>query len=100
VYDPSKPFTTAERLTSGALAGMAATTITHPLDVIRLRLNVERELKGAFDATSSILREGGPRALFKGYVPTLLSLSPFIAINFACFDTLKVRVDRLCPPGG
>ena len=44
------------------------------------------------DSFRSILREGGPRALFKGYVPTVLSLSPFIAINFASFDTLKTKV--------
>lgn len=135
-----RPFGTAHRLSAGALAGqphisfdllgthshtllisfsslcsaIAATTITHPLDVIRLRLNVERELKGerksalrsfflsvhfsfcslqgGVDALQSILKDGGARALFKGYVPTLLSVSPFIAINFACFDTLKSLV--------
>lgn len=86
------PLNTVERLICGAMAGMTATTVTHPLDVIRLRLNVDRTLNGAWDATSQLLREGGGRALFKGYVPTLLSLSPFIAINFAAFDTLKSMV--------
>ena len=27
--------------------------------------------------------------MFKGYVPTVLSLAPFIGMNFAVFDTLK-----------
>lgn len=84
---------TIQRLTSGACAGMAATTVTHPLDVIRLRLSVEPQLKNAFDATRSIWGEGGMRAMYKGYVPTLLSLSPFIAINFASFDFLKRTVN-------
>mmetsp|Transcript_29048 Transcript_29048/g.57024 ORF Transcript_29048/g.57024 Transcript_29048/m.57024 type:complete len:395 (-) Transcript_29048:151-1335(-) len=78
-----------QRLCSGAMAGMAATTVTHPLDVIRLRLSVEKELKSAFDAGRQIMLEGGVRSFYKGYVPTLLSLSPFIAINFAAFDWLK-----------
>lgn len=29
------------------------------------------------------------RTFYKGYVPAMLSLSPFIAINFATMDTLK-----------
>lgn len=35
------PLTNIERLSAGALAGMTATTLTHPLDVIRLRLSVQ-----------------------------------------------------------
>lgn len=88
----SKTLTVPQRLTAGAVAGTVATTITHPLDLIRLRLNVQPELKGAFDAFNSILIEGGPMALFKGYTPTVLSLAPFIAINFAVFDIMKEAV--------
>ena len=81
--------TTVERLQAGALAGMTATTLTHPMDVIRLRLSIHRELHGVGDAFRHVWHEGGIRSLFKGYVPTMLSVSPFIAINFATFDILK-----------
>ena len=37
----------------------------------------------------SMLKEGGPMTFYKGYVPTVLSLTPFIAINFATFDYMK-----------
>jgi len=57
--------------------------------VIRLRLSVQSDLKGVVDSTISVWQEGGVRALFKGYSPTILSLAPFIAINFAAYDTLK-----------
>jgi len=87
-----KKQTTIQRLTAGALAGMTATTLTHPLDVIRLRLAVSKELRGASDAFKSIISERGLISLFKGYTPTLLSLAPFIGINFATFDTLKTWV--------
>ena len=83
---------THERLLAGALAGTTATTFTHPLDVIRLRLNVQPELKGAMDALRSVLAENGIRTLFKGYIPTVVSLSPFIAINFTSFDILKKTI--------
>ena len=81
--------TIVQRLACGGLAGATATTFTHPLDVIRLRLSVNKDLVGIRGALQDILMENGLRSLYKGYVPTLLSLSPFIAINFAAFDTLK-----------
>jgi solute carrier family 25 phosphate transporter 23/24/25/41 len=41
------------------------------------------------DAFRSVQAENGILAFYKGYTPAMLSLSPFIAINFASFDTLK-----------
>ena len=55
IGDKQRELNQAERLCAGALAGMTATTITHPLDVIRLRLSVQPELKNAKDACRSIL---------------------------------------------
>ena len=89
--DQPRRLTTRERLEAGALAGMTATTVTHPMDVVRLRLSVDKSLKGSRDALREVWLEGGVRALFKGFVPTMLSVSPFIALNFASFDLLKQR---------
>jgi solute carrier family 25 phosphate transporter 23/24/25/41 len=50
--------TIMQRLTYGALAGMAASFVTHPLDVIRLRLAVEPELRGVMHAFFSLWKEG------------------------------------------
>ena len=47
-----------QRLTYGAFAGMAASFVTHPLDVIRLRLAVEPELRGVTHAFFSLWKEG------------------------------------------
>ena len=74
-----------------------ATSITYPLDTVRLRLSVQPELGGFADAVSSVWREGGPRTFYKGYKATLLSLCPFIAINFATFDQLKHIVHSRSP---
>jgi len=94
-----KKQSTVERLCAGALAAITATSLTHPLDVIRLRLAVTPELKGFGDGFRQIVSENGLRSLFKGYTPTVISLAPFIAINFATFDTLKTWVypDRRKP---
>lgn len=81
--------TIPKRLLSGALSGMTAASVTHPLDVVRIRLQTQPELKGVGDAIRHVYKEGGMRTFYKGYVPAMLSLSPFIAINFATMDTLK-----------
>lgn len=87
--DGSDQLTVPQRLGAGALAGATATTVTYPLDIARLRLAVQPELKGTRDAIMSVYKEGGIKAFSKGYIPTCVSLGPFIAINFASFDTLK-----------
>lgn len=76
------------RLICGALAGATAATITHPLDSLRIRLQTESEIS-ALRLVSKIAKNEGIRGFYRGYVPTLCSLTPFIAINFATFDTLK-----------
>lgn len=81
--------TVSMRLLAGAFSGMTAATFTHPMDVVRIRLQTQVELKGMGDAFRSVFRENGIRSFYKGYTPAMLSLSPFIAINFATFDTLK-----------
>jgi len=80
-----------ERLLSGALAGATAATLTHPLDVMRVRLATQTELKGWGDCVKSILNEAGFKGFYKGYAPTVMSLGPFIAVNFSTFDYLKTN---------
>jgi solute carrier family 25 (mitochondrial phosphate transporter), member 23/24/25/41 len=82
-------FGVPQRLSCGAGAAVVATCATYPLDMVRLRLSVQPELRGVADSVRSILAEGGPRSFFKGFIPTVCSITPFVAINFATFDTIK-----------
>lgn len=84
-----KNISISRRLFAGALAGVTATSLTHPLDVMRLRLAVQPELRSFGDVFRSVYAEQGFKTFFKGYNATLLSLAPFIGINFATFDQLK-----------
>lgn len=85
----NRSFGFVERLLSGACAGATAATITYPLDVMRVRQAVYDDIKGPVGAIKNIYGEGGLRCFYKGWTPTLLSLAPFIATNFATFDALK-----------
>ncbi len=81
-------------LTAGALAGSTSTLFCYPLDIARSYLTVqttEQQFKGIADVLQSIYRSEGIRGIFRGSVATLAGITPYIAINFATFDTLKRR---------
>jgi len=79
-----------QRLLAGSLSGVAAATVTQPLDVVRIRLQTDPEVKGKVaNAVRLMWSEGGVVSFYKGWTPAMLSLAPFIAVNFATFDTLK-----------
>nr|XP_040580457.1 mitochondrial thiamine pyrophosphate carrier 1-like isoform X1 [Lepeophtheirus salmonis] len=80
--DPdSKLFTFA----IGNLAGLTATVISFPFDVVRTRM-VAQGLKihtynGIFDALNKIIRNERS-ALFRGLLPTILAQSPYAGFQF------------------
>ena len=89
VYDQVRLPGFGGRVLAGAFAGAAATAVTHPLDVVRLRLCAEPHWSGPRDVVRGLYRQGGARALYRGFVPSLVSLCPFLGVNFAVYDTLK-----------
>lgn len=78
-----------ERLYCGLAAGLVATTFTHPIDVIRHKLLLETSIYNVRQSIKSLLLENSYKSMFKGYGSTICSLTPFIAINFCTYDTMK-----------
>ncbi|XP_050434365.1 solute carrier family 25 member 16-like [Adelges cooleyi] len=79
---------------SGSLAGVTAVTFTYPLDTIRARLAFqvtgEHVYNGiAHTAKSIVQKEGGIKALYRGFVPTLCGMVPYAGLTFFCFETIK-----------
>lgn len=90
---------------SGAIAGGISRTVTSPLDVIKIRFQVQLEptvrllspggvygvskYTGVFQATRDILREEGMLGLWRGNVPALLMVMPYTAIQFAVLHKFK-----------
>lgn len=81
------------RLLAGSLAGLTATTLTYPLDVVRARMgafwSTTPRYPGYFAAFDEILRVEGWRGLFAGLRPSMLGILPYAGISFATFETLK-----------
>ncbi|GAB5593389.1 hypothetical protein Unana1_08289 [Umbelopsis nana] len=114
LMEPGKTeLNTARRLTAGALAGLVSVACTYPLDIVRTRLAVQSAtLSGHTAATNTKLpgimptmiriyrNEGGIFGLYRGLWPTLLGVAPYVALNFQCYEVLKMHLlpaDREAP---
>lgn len=81
-------------LGAGACAGIIAMSATYPMDMVRGRITVQTEMspyqyRGMFHALSAVLREEGPRALYKGWLPSVIGVVPYVGLNFAVYESLK-----------
>ncbi|XP_030457261.1 mitochondrial adenine nucleotide transporter ADNT1 [Syzygium oleosum] len=92
------------RLGAGACAGIIAMSATYPMDMVRGRLTVQTEkspyrYRGMFHALSTVLREEGPRALYKGWLPSVIGVVPYVGLNFAVYESLKDWLIKTRPFG-
>lgn len=82
-------------LVCGAMAGMTSCIACYPLDLVRSYLTVQTatttHYNGIISTMIAIQKREGIRGLYRGMVPTLFGITPYIALNFATFDALKHR---------
>lgn len=77
-----------------------ASILTHPLDVARTKLAVQRTLengekpryKGTGGTLRRVFREEGFRGLFRGIAPAVASHAPAAAVFFSTYSFVKTRV--------
>lgn len=91
---------------AGSIAGGISRTVTSPLDVIKIRFQVQLEptsswalargnmsqaskYSGMMQATKEIFREEGLLGFWRGNVPALLMVMPYTAIQFVVLQKLK-----------
>lgn len=90
-------------LTCGALAGMSARIVVAPLDVVKIRLQVQSETQGryqyasVFRALRTIAHQEGISALWKGNGPALLMVAPYASIQLAAFYQLERTASATVP---
>jgi solute carrier family 25 phosphate transporter 23/24/25/41 len=88
----SQNLSTPGRLLAGAMAGVASTVASYPLDLCRGRLSAQSDFvkyKGIVHCLTTIYKEEGPAALFRGMMPTIYGIAPYVGVNFACYEWLK-----------
>ncbi|XP_063956452.1 solute carrier family 25 member 43-like [Lytechinus pictus] len=84
--------TYAQNLSCGAAAGLVSRTLTSPLDVVKIRMQVgtkETLQRGFLRSFGNIYSTHGVRAFWKGNLIGCLRLSPFSAVQFLAFSRCK-----------
>eukprot|EP00270_Netrium_digitus_P005311 TRINITY_DN16982_c0_g1_i1.p1 TRINITY_DN16982_c0_g1~~TRINITY_DN16982_c0_g1_i1.p1 ORF type:complete len:429 (+),score=54.92 TRINITY_DN16982_c0_g1_i1:257-1543(+) len=88
----AKELSVGARLAAGGCAGMTSTLVTYPLDVLRLRMAIDPGSITVRGAALKMLTEEGVLAFYKGLGPSLISIAPYIALNFCAFDLIKKSI--------
>ncbi|XP_020580577.1 probable mitochondrial adenine nucleotide transporter BTL1 isoform X1 [Phalaenopsis equestris] len=79
----------------GAAAGIVSTVVCHPLEVIKDRLTVNREIYPSISlAFSRIYRDDGVRGLYAGIFPTLVGMLPYSTCYYFMYEKIKTSYCR------
>lgn len=85
-----------EQVACGALGGTMCTMVGHPFDLMKVRLQTQRIVKGQpppykglIDVVGKTFRRDGFRGFFRGYLPVAMSSSPITASRFAGYEVGK-----------
>nr|XP_042906510.1 graves disease carrier protein homolog [Parasteatoda tepidariorum] len=84
----------ASKFFAGSAAGVTASIMTYPLDVVRARLAFQVTGEHVYSGICNTLslmfrREGGISALYKGLSPTILAKIPSAGLSFYVFERSK-----------
>ena len=97
----AETLSTATFAACGAAAGAAASVLTNPMDIAKLRLQVQRGGRGfsfgyrnMVHGMQQIWLTEGARGLFKGVGARVLFHSPATALTIALYEQLKVVFGR------
>ncbi|XP_073111093.1 calcium-dependent mitochondrial ATP-magnesium/phosphate carrier protein 2 isoform X1 [Elaeis guineensis] len=81
------------RLVAGGLAGAVAQTAIYPMDLVKTRLQTYSCEGGKVPNLGTLSKDiwlhEGPRAFYRGLIPSLLGIIPYAGIDLAAYETLK-----------
>ncbi|GAD98620.1 mitochondrial carrier protein, putative [Paecilomyces variotii No. 5] len=99
---PGAELTPIRRLVCGGIAGITSVTITYPLDIVRTRLSIQsasfaalgkragEKLPGMFETMVLMYKkEGGFLALYRGIIPTVAGVAPYVGLNFMTYESVR-----------
>ncbi|KAI0595884.1 solute carrier family 25 member 42 [Biscogniauxia sp. FL1348] len=91
-----------ERLICGGVAGITSVFFTYPLDIVRTRLSIQSasfaalrdtpkdKLPGMWTTMVMMYKnEGGVSALYRGIIPTVAGVAPYVGLNFMTYEFVR-----------
>ncbi|XP_007026884.2 PREDICTED: mitochondrial substrate carrier family protein B [Theobroma cacao] len=89
-------------LACGSLSGIASSTATFPIDLVRRRMQLEGVAgrarvytTGLFGTFRHIIQSEGLRGLYRGILPEYYKVVPGVGIVFMTYETLKMLLSRI-----
>ncbi|KAG2690676.1 hypothetical protein I3843_09G196100 [Carya illinoinensis] len=89
-------------LACGSLSGIASSTATFPLDLVRRRMQLEGAggrarvyNTGLFGTFGHIIQNEGLRGLYRGIMPEYYKVVPGVGIVFMTYETLKTLLSQV-----
>lgn len=99
---PGAQLSPLERLVCGGIAGITSVFFTYPLDIVRTRLSIQSasfaalgdrpkgKLPGMWPTLMTMYQtEGGFSALYRGIVPTVAGVAPYVGLNFMTYEYVR-----------
>ncbi|EFQ34060.1 hypothetical protein CGRA01v4_12117 [Colletotrichum graminicola] len=98
---PNADLSPIARLTCGGMAGITSVFFTYPLDIVRTRLSIQsasfaelgprsEKLPGMWATMVKMYKtEGGVSALYRGIIPTVAGVAPYVGLNFMVYEWVR-----------
>jgi len=82
---------TPAHFSSALIAGFVASCTSNPFDVVKTRVYnaAPGTFKNPIDCLVKTVKEGGPMALYKGFVPTFVRQAPYVIVMFLTNEKMK-----------
>ncbi len=85
-----------ERLVAGGFAGMIASSMVYPIEVVKTMLTMyPGKYAGINAAFRGVINEVGPKGLYAGLAPTLIAMFPYVGVEFMIYETSKIAIESL-----
>lgn len=98
---PGVELNSGRRLICGGAAGITSVVFTYPLDIVRTRLSIQsasfaalgaatkKKLPGMWQTMVTMYKmEGGVPALYRGIIPTVAGVAPYVSLRFRMLVSL------------
>ncbi|GAB2224264.1 hypothetical protein Drorol1_Dr00005016 [Drosera rotundifolia] len=90
-FSANEETSNSQKFIAGAAAGITATILCLPLDTVRTSIIATGGEKwvGVFSAFGNIIQNEGFLSLYKGLLPSIISIAPSSAVFYGVYDILK-----------
>lgn len=85
-----------ERLVAGGFAGMIASSMVYPIEVVKTMLTMyPGKYGGIMSAFRGVVNEVGYKGLYAGLAPTLVAMFPYVGVEFMIYETSKIAIEKI-----